>query len=83
MCIYIYIYIYIHVTPPLRKVGQSSERLVRGPRTRACRNRGYSAEGGAVGGGCSGWGWYYIAKLVHNIIYITTPCFHCTPLCGM
>ena len=44
---------------------------------------GYSSKGGAVAGGCSGWGWYYIVKLIHNITYITTPCFHCTPLCGM
>ena len=23
---------------------------------------GYSLQGGAVGGRCSGWGWYYIVK---------------------
>ena len=39
-------------------------------------------------GGCSGSGVQWIgvvlySKLVYNIIYITTPCFHFTPLCGM
>ena len=39
-------------------------------------------------GGCSGWGVQWIGvvlcnKLVHNVIQITTPCFHCTPLCRM
>ena len=39
-------------------------------------------------GGCSGRGvrWMGVvlySKIVHNIIQITTPCFHCTPLCRM
>ena len=41
-----------------------------------------------ITGGCSGRGVQWIgvvlySKLVHNTIQITTPCFHCTPLCGM
>ena len=39
-------------------------------------------------GGCSGSGVQWIevvlySKLVYDVIQITTPCFHCTPLCGM
>ena len=39
-------------------------------------------------GGCSGSGVQWIgvvlySKLVYNTIQITTPCFHCTPLCRM
>ena len=41
---------------------------------------GYSAEGGAVGGGVQWIGVASYNKLVYNIIQITTPCFHCTPL---
>ena len=48
-------------------------------------------KGGAwvfITGGCSGRGvqWMGVVsynKLVHNTIQITTPCFHCTPLCRM
>ena len=41
-----------------------------------------------IKGGCSRRGvqWMGVVlynKLVYNIIQITTPCFHCTPLCGM
>ena len=41
-----------------------------------------------ITGGCSGRGVKWIGvvlytRLVYNIIYITTPCFHYTPLCGM
>ena len=41
-----------------------------------------------IKGGCSGRGvqWMGVvscSKLVHKTIQITTPCFHCTPLCGM
>ena len=41
-----------------------------------------------IKGGCSGRGVQWIGvvlhnKLVHDTIQITTPCFHCTPLCGM
>ena len=41
-----------------------------------------SAEGGAVDGGCSGSGYYCLVNWHITVIYITTPCFHCTPLCG-
>ena len=41
-----------------------------------------------ITGGCSGRGVQWMGaelcnKLVYNIISITTPCFHYTPLCGM
>ena len=39
-----------------------------------------SAEAGAVGGGCSGWGVVLCSRIVHNTVQNTTPCFHCTPL---
>ena len=41
---------------------------------------GYSLQGGAVGGGMQWIGVVSYNKLVYNIIKITTPCFHCTPL---
>ena len=41
-----------------------------------------------VRGGCSRRGVQWIgvvlySKIVYNIIQITTPCFHCSPLCRM
>ena len=50
---------------------------------RACRilrTLGFHYRGVQWEGGCCGWGQYYYSKLVYNIISITTPCFHCTPL---
>ena len=44
------------------------------------RDTGYSLQGGAVGGGLQCLGVVLYNKLVYNIIQITTPCFHCTPL---
>ena len=41
---------------------------------------GYSLQGGAVRGGVQWIGVALHDKLVDNIIEITTPCFHCTPL---
>ena len=46
-------------------------------------NSGHSAEGGAVGGGVQWTGVALYSKIVYNTIQITTPCFHCTPLCRM
>ena len=63
----IYIYIYIY-----SKKSVASERKA-----------GYSAEGGAVGGGVQWIGVVLYGKIVFNIIRFTTPCFHCTPLCRM
>ena len=42
---------------------------------------GYSLQGGAVGGEWMGVILY--SKMVYNTTRITTPCFHCTPLCRM
>ena len=40
-----------------------------------------------ITGGCSRRGMQWMGVVLYNkltyIIYITTPCFHCTPLCGM
>ena len=59
MYIHIYIYIYKHMlyhTMPY--YGRSSSRLAKRPYASA----GYSLQGGAVGGGGSGWGKYYIIE---------------------
>ena len=67
MCVYIYIYVYVYMYIYIY----------------IYNFYGYSAEGGAVDGGAQWIGVVLYSKLVHNVIYITTPCFHCTPLCGM
>ena len=62
----LYIYIYTHVYIYAHDVGFPS--------------LGYSLQGGAVGGGVQWMGVALYSKLVYNIIQITTPRFHCTPL---
>ena len=88
---YVYIYIYIHMYMYMfvwmkLEVGTSPDSRVRGSRVdpvRVERAHGYSAEGGAVGGGVQWIGVVLCSKIVYNIISIPTPCFHCTPLCGI
>ena len=67
MYIYIYIhiihiYIYIYILTHPRADGRRAEGRSLAP-AGAAQVDGYSAEGRAVGGGCSGWGQYYIVKL--------------------
>ena len=50
---YVYTYIYIYIFIDLFVL----RRAVRG-----IARIGYSSKGGAVGGGCSGWGQYYVIK---------------------
>ena len=51
--IYIYIYIYMYIDP---RAGRGHPSPPRAETSRPRGDNGYSAEGGAVGGGCSGWG---------------------------
>ena len=55
--IYMYVYTYIHIYIYIYIV------VCSGARDRCSlepSSIGYSLQGGAVGGGCSGWGWYCI-----------------------
>ena len=70
LSIHIYIYIYIEIdrvadspfeTTPKSPEIQSLEPFSR-IETLETSETGYSSKGGAVGGGCSGWGKYYITK---------------------
>ena len=90
--IYIYIYVYIRSDKTFMSTrnhllsegssslnGKSTTRRVSkvAPAHVDTLQRGVQWIGGAVD-----WGVSY-SKLVYNVIQITTPCFHCTPLCGM
>ena len=71
---YIYIYIYIYIYTQLEH--HTSLNAIRERNCTWATSRGgsrlhpfvqvdlagYSSQGGAVGGGCSGWGYYYIVK---------------------
>ena len=46
----------------LHTTARRSEKRMRVRTYWLCALSGYSLQGGAVGGGCSGWGWYYIVK---------------------
>ena len=50
MCMFIYIYIYTHVCMYVTVISISSMLIAYSV------SSGHSAEGGAVDGGCSGWG---------------------------
>ena len=49
----------------------------------ACTNHWILCRRGCSGRGVQWMGVVSYGKIVHNTIQITTPCFHCTPLCRM